>query len=278
MSVTFTGMIRTLVVFLLSLLMLAAALFSAPAHAWWAYGHRLVARLAEHQLTPEARTEVHRLLALEHHRSLADVASWADELREHDPDLGRRSAKWHYVNLGEHDCLYDAKRDCPNGDCIVEAINTQAAILADRTRPDAERLQALKFVVHFTGDAHQPMHAGYAHDRGGNSFQVNYKGRGSNLHSLWDGTLLESRRINETAYYERLRASPSAAAHATDAFSAIAPAQWTEASCRIAMQPGVYPASARIDDAYIERHRPIAERQLQRAGARLAQLLNATLG
>src|SRR5690606_17278990 len=153
-------------------------------------GHRLVARLAEYQLTGEARTEVHRLLAVERHRGLADIATWADELREHDPDLGRRSAKWHYVNIGEHDCRYEAQLACRNGDCIVEAIRAQTAILADRARPDAERLQALKFVVHFVGDVHQPMHAGYARDRGGNTIQINYRDRGSNLHALWDSTLL----------------------------------------------------------------------------------------
>ncbi len=253
-------------------------LVAGSAQAWGPLGHRLVARLAEPQLTPSARAQTQRLLATERLRSLADVANWADELRERDPALGRRSSKWHYVNIGEHDCRYAATRDCPNGDCVVEAIGAQAAILADRTRPDAERLQALKFVVHFVGDVHQPLHAGYARDRGGNTFQVHYRGKGSNLHSLWDGTLLNSRGLGETSYLWRLRAAKSTRPASAGPYTPLAAAAWAEQSCAIVRAPGFYPPSARIGEDYITRHRLTAERQLQLAGARLAALLNASLG
>ena len=253
-------------------------LVAGSAQAWGPLGHRLVARLAEPQLTPSARAETQRLLATERLRSLAGVANWADELRERDPALGRRSSKWHYVNIGEHDCRYAAARDCPNGDCVVEAIGAQAAILADRTRPDAERLQALKFVVHFVGDVHQPLHAGYARDRGGNTFQVHYRGKGSNLHSLWDGTLLNSRGLGETAYLWRLRAAGTGRPAAAVAYSPRAATEWAEQSCALVRQPGFYPPSARLGEDYVARQRPTAERQLQLAGARLATLLNTSLG
>lgn len=264
-------MSRTLALF--CILLLVAAPW--PASAWGPLGHRLVARLAEYQLTPEARAEALRLLAQERHRSLADVATWADELREHDPDLGRRSAPWHYVNIGEHDCTYEAARDCADGDCIVEAINAQAAILADRSRSDAERLQALKFVVHFVGDVHQPLHAGFAHDRGGNTFQIQHAGRGSNLHALWDTPVLRSRGVDETVHYWWLRITRPSLPAAP--FSAVAPASWAEEACRIVLQPGFYPASRTVGDDYIRRYLPTAERQVQLGGTRLAGLLNANL-
>lgn len=265
------GMARPFVV-LCILLLLAAP---SPASAWGPLGHRLVARLAEYQLTPVARAEALRLLALEQHGSLADVANWADELRENDPDLGRRSAPWHYVNIGEHDCAYDAARDCPDGDCIVEAINAHAAILADGSRSDAERLQALKFVVHFVGDVHQPLHAGFARDRGGNTFQIQHAGRGSNLHALWDTPVLRSRGVDETVHYWWLRISrPSLPA---TPFSAVAPADWAAEACRFVLQPGFYPDSRNVGNDYLRRYLPTAERQLQRGGTRLAEVLNATL-
>ena len=271
MSATLAGMTRPL-----ALCCLLLCLLAAPAWAWGPLGHRLVARLAEPQLTPAASAEVRRLLATEQVHSLADVANWADDLRKRDPVLGRRSAKWHYVNLDGDDCRFIAARDCPGGDCVVEALRGQAAILADRSRSDAERLQALKFVVHFTGDIHQPLHAGYARDRGGNDVQLNHRGKGSNLHALWDGTLLNSRGLGETTYYWRLRApGKPLPAHG---YSPDAPAAWAEQSCAIVRQPGFYPPSARIGDDYLMRHRPIAERQLQRAGTRLAAVLNASLG
>ncbi|MCA0393323.1 MAG: S1/P1 nuclease [Proteobacteria bacterium] len=247
-------------------------LIALPAQAWRPLGHRMVARLAEPRLTPLAQAEVSRLLATEHLHSLADVANWADELRERDPQLGRRSAKWHYVNFSGDDCRYDAARDCPGGDCVVAAIDAQAAILADRTRDDAARLQALKFVVHFVGDVHQPLHAGNGHDRGGNDVQVHYRGKGTHLHALWDLDMLAAARLDEDAYVRRL-SSPVPARAA----GVVSPAAWAEQSCRIVRTPGFYPRRAKVDDAYLAHHRATAERQVQLAGARLAALLNATL-
>jgi hypothetical protein len=249
---------------------LAIALcWPTSAHAWGALGHRLVARLAESQLDPATRTEVERLLATEGLQSLADIANWADNLRELDPELGRRSSRWHYINLGELGCRYDADAACPGGNCVVEAISAQAAILGDRSRSDAERLQALKFVVHFVGDVHQPMHGGNARDRGGNGFQVSLHGKGSNLHALWDSGLLRSARLDEEDYLTRLQETagePQAAGE-----EAATPVQWAERSCAIAVE--AYPPKATIADAYLAQHRPVAERQVRIAGRRLAALL-----
>lgn len=254
-------------------------LLSSPAMAWGPRGHRLVADLADAGLTPHARAQVDSLLAGEREPTLAGIANWADQLREHDPDLGRRSARWHYVNIGESGCTYEAARDCPGGDCVVEAIRAQAAILADPARPVAARRQALKFVVHFVGDIHQPMHAGYGHDRGGNTVQINQPdgtrdGYGSNLHRLWDSGLFRDMDESEAAQRTRLLAevpTPGPAVTAADA------ALWAEAACRIATTDGVYPPRPRIDARYIATWRPVAERQIVLGGAHLATVLNQAL-
>src|SRR5699024_8319409 len=101
----------------MSTLLLAALLcvIAAPAWGWGPRGHRLVGHLAESQLNEAARAEAMRLLAGEEEPSLAGISTWADELRAHDPDLGRRSARWHYVNIGESGCRYERARDCPDG-------------------------------------------------------------------------------------------------------------------------------------------------------------------
>lgn len=274
MSVKVPGMTRTFFhTFLAFLLVLP---LSPAAHAWGPLGHRLVARLAEADLDPQARAEIHRLLQGEADPSLAGIANWADNLRENDPDLGRTSARWHYVNIGEHDCSYQPARDCPDGKCVIEAIRAQAAILADRTRPDAERSQALKFVVHLVGDAHQPLHAGYARDKGGNDFQTSYEGKGGNLHRVWDSGLLNSRGLDEDAYLRVLQALPAPAPDRADALPP-ASADWARQSCAIVVAPGFYPDRAVLQPAYYDAQRPIAERQLRIGGARLAALLNAAL-
>lgn len=256
-------------------LLLLAVLMPMPAIAWGTLGHRLVALQAEQQLDPRVRTEIAALLAGETDPTLAGIASWADELRGSDPDLGRKSARWHYVNIGEHDCRYDAVRDCAGGNCVVEAIRAQTAILADRSRPEIERRQALKFVVHFVGDIHQPMHAGYAHDRGGNDFQTNYRGKGSNLHSLWDSGLLNHAGLDEAAWLQRLQALPAPQQHA---HVGLLPAAWAEQSCAVVRQPGVYPDGHVLDTRYYDTHLPMAEAQLKLAGLRLAETLNSALG
>src|SRR5690606_3361094 len=260
-----------------SLLLFCLLACTSAAHAWNGAGHRLVANLAEPHLSPEARAEVRRLLALEGASGMADVASWADELRGSGGELGKRSSGWHFVNMAEDGRAFDAARHCPDGNGVVAAIRDQAAILADRARPDVERLQALKFVIHFVGDAHQPMHAGYGHDRGGNKRQVHVHGKGSNLHALWDGDLLASAGLDEAEYAAKLQVAPDQLTTEVGPYTPSAPAVWAEQSCRIATTPGVYPDKAKIEAGYLEQHRATAERQVQLGATRLARVLNDVL-
>ena len=256
------------------IVLLLAALLPSAAHAWGPKGHRLVAGLASGELTPQARAEVARLLRGDTEPTLPGVANWADELRERDPDLGKRSARWHYVNLAEDDCRYRPPMDCPDGDCLIEAIVRQRDLLADRRQPIAVRAQALKFLVHFVGDAHQPLHAGYARDRGGNTFQIQLDGKGSNLHRLWDSEVIASAQMNERRYLQHLQRMPLPAQARIGIDN---PATWAEASCRIVLRDGFYPAQAKIEPTYFSRWRPTADEQLRIAGHRLATLLNDAL-
>jgi len=262
--------ISRLPILLLSLVVLLSLPMAAS--AWSASGHRLVAALAAGELDPRARAQVAELLQGEQDPTLPGIAAWADQLRENDPDLGKRSARWHYVNLPEGRCSYLASRDCRNGDCVVEAIRRQIAILSDRSRPRAERAQALKFVVHFVGDVHQPLHAGFGRDCGGNDVQVNLEGKGSNLHSLWDRLLPESSGLDEAAHLAHLRKGPRPRSRQGTV------EDWARESCRIVSSPGFYPASAKIEPAYLERWRPVADARMRLAGKRLAHVLNEALG
>lgn len=258
----------------LAVVLMLSALSPMAAHAWGPKGHRLVAGLASTELTPRARTEVSRLLRGEAEPTLAGIANWADDLREHDPDLGKRSARWHYVNLAEDDCAYRPATQCPTGDCLIEAIARQRDLLADRRQPDAVRAQALKFLVHFIGDAHQPLHAGYARDRGGNTIQVQLDGKGTNLHWIWDGEVIASGKMSERRYLQHLQRMPLPA----DARIGIDdPTAWVEASCRIVLRDGFYPLKPKIEPAYFTQWRPTAEQQLRIGGHRLAAVLNAAL-
>jgi hypothetical protein len=232
-----------------------------------------VGAIADAQLSPRARAEVARLLAAEPEPNLAGVAQWADDLRERDPGLGRRSARWHYVNLAEDGCVYRASEHCANGDCVIEAIRRQSRLLADRKQPDAVRAQALKFIVHFVGDIHQPLHAGYARDRGGNTHQLQVNGQGSNLHRVWDGDVVTAIDRNEARNLERLRALPM-----PRGLGETEPGRWAEASCRVVLSDGFYPPQGALAASYLPRWAPTADAQLRLAGERLARLLERALG
>ncbi len=248
--------------------------FAGSAAAFGPDGHRIVGELAERQLTPDARAQVRRLLASEAEPTLAAIANWADEVRS--DEVWRWTAPLHYVNFPrDGGCRYQARRDCRNQRCVVAAIQRYARVLGARRGSVDERAQALRFLVHFVGDIHQPLHAGYGDDRGGNTFQIFYAGRGSNLHALWDGGILRSARRDWQAHAEVLAQRRTVAEHT---WSRDAAQHWAEESCRLIDRAEIYPASpGRLPAGYVERQLPVVERQLVVAGARLAALLNALL-
>jgi len=264
----------------LAALALAAALAAPPAAAWGRPGHRVVAELAQAQLRPGARAEVDRLLSAEPEPTLAGVSSWADELRQEGGEAGKRSKRWHYVDFRSPDCEYVPARDCPDGDCVVAAINREFARLADRRRPDAERTEALKYLVHFVGDVHQPLHSSPVPDKGGLQFQVSWKGEGDNLHKVWDVRMLrgalDASHLREGDYVRSLQALPPLAADPARGSDRLA-VDWAQASCRVVRDGKLYPSSNKLGDDYVLAHRAQMETQLRLAGSRLADMLNSAL-
>lgn len=284
-SITF----RTLLVALLCLGVAPAAF------AWAALGHRMVGELAQRHLDPVAQAEVARLLAGEQDPTLAGVATWADDLRGDDPERFKLTSRWHYINAQGGGCAFDVARDCPDGNCVVAAIEKQRAILADRNQPMEARRDALKFIVHFVGDSHQPMHAGNRDDAGGNRFQVSLRTpmepeeyarkyyvdgvMGTNLHSIWDYYILGSRGLKLRAYSDRLDTLPWPAFPVPSKHD-VMPLAWAKESCRLIDARGLYPAEDNhaMDHAYLDAMRPLAEQRVRQAAWRLAQLLNQTIG
>lgn len=181
------------------LLALAALLAAAPAAAYWEYGHRAVATIAWEAMQPATRTQVRALLR---HgalldtpdcpvRTIEEASVWADCIKP----LGDRfnyANSWHYQNVDI--CQpFDLTAACKDGNCVSAQIERTARLVADKTVPRRERLQALAFLIHFVGDLSNPMHAGDRGDRGGNDVAANYGliGGRTNLHGIWDGYLAE---------------------------------------------------------------------------------------
>jgi nuclease S1 len=240
---------------------------TATGSAWGTTGHQIIAELAQRKLSAVAQAQVTNLL---HGATLASVASWADDVRISRPE----TARWHFVDIPREATHYDAQRDCApeaQGDCVIAAIERFGRVLADRQRPESERADALKFLVHFVGDLHQPLHCIDDHDRGGNAVQVTLFGQPTNLHAVWDSGLIGHAGLTVAAYVARLEA--------VDVDASGTPILWAEEAHRAAIDHAyVIPADHHLDDTYYAANRPVLDVQLSRGGTRLATLLNEILG
>lgn len=245
-------------------LYLAFALaLSAPSEVSWAWGsdgHRLVAHIAHAQLNSHDRQEVQKLLDLEPGATLEGVSTWADEVRN------PATAAWHYLNFPKGDCNYQAERDCPNGNCVVDAINRQMEVL--KSEPDPQkRLLALKYVVHLVGDVHQPLHAGWGDDRGGNSYQLQAFMRGSNLHAFWDSGMIRYYKEQDVNWTDTVFKQANLTAKPWQVKEA------AQESCQIVIGERFYPPRM-VGSDYAEQYRATLTQRLTSAGQRLATMLN----
>ncbi len=253
---------------------LAAAGFhldAAPPPRWGTDGHQIVARLAATRIAPATAAEVSRLLG---GQSMAAVSTWADMVRRDRP----ATAAWHFVDIEVIDSSYVPSRDCKDGACIIDALATQTAILADRTANDSVRSEALKWVIHFVGDLHQPLHGSDRYDKGGNDVKLTFQGKQTNLHSLWDTGLLLSQGLSDDQIVDsivgRMQRRPDLAAIAN-----ATTVQWAMESHDLARDV-VYrllPQGTEIGPDYVAAAMPVINERLLRAGVRLAAVLDRAL-
>jgi hypothetical protein len=168
---------------LLTFLLVLTPLLSQTT-AWGTLGHRTVAYLASQYFTPHS-TRVTNLLL--HGQDISEAALFPDKIR-YIPSFAYTRA-WHYIDAQDSppaQCGINMTRDCVVATgCVVSAIANHTARLADSSLPAWARGQSLRFVLHFLGDVHQPLHT-EAEDRGGNAYEVIFEGRKTNLHSVWD--------------------------------------------------------------------------------------------
>ena len=204
-------------------------------------------------------------------RGLDEACNWPDTVREQA--TWKWSAPLHYVNIPRSADSYDRQRDCPEGLCVTEGIIRYATELGRDQLPAIQRWRALAFLCHLTGDLHQPLHAGFRDDRGGNNIDIEYRGQEWNLHQFWDSVLIRERIRDENVMLERMTGDVAAG----NEWRLADVAHWTSESHRIAATRA-YPGHHVIDKAFADKAWEITEKQLRLAAQRLAIILNATLG
>jgi hypothetical protein len=246
-----------------------------PAFGWGPEGHSLVARLAAAHLTPAAAARVAQILGPG--STLESIASWADQVRRQR----EATATWHYIDIPISKPHLDMARDCPKGDCVIARIESFQKVVVDPAVTDVQRREALMFLVHFVSDMHQPLHCSNNEDKGGNDVKLDFFGRSYNLHSVWDSGLL-GRMGKEDELFARF--SSDLTPKMARKWGKGSVQQWAEQSHKAA-QKVVYgklpkaPAggTAKVDAAYEGLADPVIRDQIEKAGARLAMLLNTTL-
>ncbi len=196
---------------------LLAALFCSTAFGWGCEGHQMVALIARAHLSPHASAEVDRLLAaspvdpdlkrfcatrMQDQTGSADPmaadATWADDVR-----AARKNGPWHFIDIPRTETEPNVMKYCPalgtpsaTGElpgCVINAIQAQLAVLSDASAPVRNRAEALRYVIHFVGDLHQPLHTTDNNDHGGNCTRLQFYdlAHPTNLHAVWDYNIIE---------------------------------------------------------------------------------------
>ena len=286
-------------------LVAAAACAPAPAQAWGDEGHRIIALVAYRHLTPAVRAKVNQLLVADTDTltapDIASRATWADKFRDSDRHTSRQryrlTREWHFVDieLDEPDltaaCFGHPAAAVPASEgpakaCVVDRIAAFATELHDLPPASPERAIAFKFVLHLVGDVHQPLHAADHIDAGGNGVLV-LSGRqavGRPLHAYWDTVVVK--RLGKdpeqvaTALEQRLGSRCSGWMQGT-------PADWAMESFAIARDVAYQLGELTTDErdrpayrltsSYQRRASAAVAEQLEKAGCRLAMLLNQAL-
>ncbi len=270
---------------------------STSAFAWIDSGHMVIAAIASRRLTPKAFKECERLAKIgttEKANTFISEACWADDTRD------AITGPWHYINFHFRGDGKPVEHQ-PAEQNVVWAIKKYSAILGDKTKPDEERAEAMRYLIHFVGDVHQPLHAVARDsdefpngDRGGNDFPIllgdQFKGVANppaNLHALWDfgcGILKEEPRpLDPEGYGRMLILADKLAAEAPEKqaknVNDLNPDDWAEESFGIAknicynLKP-----NTPLDEGYMHIGRLFSLQRITTAGYRLAKLLNQLVG
>jgi hypothetical protein len=272
---------------------------AAPAHAWGQGGHYTVCEIGYLNLTPAAKAQVDRLVALDgRYASFTETCTFPDNKPVSRPDE-------HYANYPR--AVRRVGPTCPAGrPCVISALEGDLAILRSATASDLEKATAILFIGHWFGDLHQPLHISFADDRGGNSIAAPGPCSGTyaaSLHSVWDSCVIERRifspgtdKVAQARAAARILAAPITDGQRRN-WVRSQPWQWAGESYKIATAARTgycvrkagacwYSAARRefakddpqrsvtVDDADLDRAKPIVEARLRRAGIRLADALN----
>ena len=255
---------KTKVLILLSVFFISATPVEKTA-IWGPTGHRTTGKIAEKHLTNRAKRKINKLLKGE---SLAFVSTFADQIKS--DRKYNKFYSWHYINMGLNENYADAEKN-PRGD-LVTGINKCIEVLKDKNSSDEDKVFYLKMLVHFVGDLHQPMHIGQREDKGGNTIQVQWFGKGTNLHSVWDTKMIEEWNMSYVELANNAQDLSKAQIKAIEKGTLV---NWVDEVHQITKKVyGSVKSGQKLKYRYSYDHFETVRQQLQKGGIRLAKILN----
>ena len=244
-------------------------LVSSSSFAWGPQGHRIATRLAEPYLTEPTKVAIRGILGNE---DLARAAIWADIMRSHpSPYWQDQAGAYHYVTVPPGRLYADV--GAPAWGDAMTALAGFRHTLNDPDSSLVDKQLALRFSLHIIQDLHQPLHVGNGQDKGGNQFELEFLGKRTNLHRVWDSGLLKSAGRGESGWIRHLRRQLTPE-HA-QSWTQTDPNIWIAESAYLRDQ--VYPDSYQIGQTYIRQHLPAMETRLNQTAIRTATYLNELL-
>lgn len=247
-------------------LFLSISLTANNDDVWGPTGHRATGKIAEKHLTKKAQKKITELLQGE---SLAFVSTYADEIKSDRKKYGKFYT-WHYVNM-PLDARYEDSKKNPDGD-LITGIEECVKVLKDKNSTTEDKRFYLKMLVHLIGDLHQPMHIGQSEDKGGNTIQVQWHGKGSNLHRVWDEDLINKW---DMSYIELANNAKHLSKEQIKAIQKGSVIDWMYDTHKLTKK--VYNSvevGENLRYRYSYDYFPVVREQLQKGGLRLAKLLN----
>jgi hypothetical protein len=267
-------------------------LVAPKARAWGDDGHRVVGELAWRCLSPAAQSAVSEALTEPGYESLAEAATWPDSyarrFAEYDP-----MKPFHYVNVDAKAASYSRVRDCPNG-CVVTALSQFIALLESKAPPLSlrERRRAIYWIAHFMGDIHQPLHIAHPDGRGGTATLLAFFDAPDkrSAHWIWDFGLIERRpKAAGPASDAVATGEPEYQALADELAASLTPTKvraWQRTTSpetlaneglALARRYAFLTNRDHVDADYARTRWPVVAEQLQKAGVRLAAVLERAL-
>lgn len=168
--------------------------------SWGKLGHRITGEVAQFYLSQKAHKGIKSLIKNE---SLARISNYADFIKS-DPKMRRKYNHIHYLSVGAGLSVKEQLEKKPQEENIISAINDFLATLSSSKTSKEKKSFALKMLVHLIGDLHQPLHVGKHDDKGGNKITVNWFGKKTNLHLLWDQELIQMQKMSYSEFAKEL--------------------------------------------------------------------------